>query len=96
MKNAKNIISSHLKFLEFAPANCSTWIKFAELETILGDPERARGIFELAISQTQLDMPEVLWKTYIDFEIDLNEIDNGRDLYRRLLERTAHPKVFET
>lgn len=82
------------KFLEFAPANCSTWIKFAELETILGDPERARGIFELAISQTQLDMPEVLWKTYIDFEIDLNEIDNGRDLYRRLLERTAHPKVW--
>ena len=46
------------KFLEFAPANCSTWIKFAELETILGDPDRARAIFELAIAQSQLDMPE--------------------------------------
>ena len=25
--------------------------KFAELETILGDPERARAVFELAIAQ---------------------------------------------
>ena len=39
------------KFLEFSPANCSTWIKYSELETILGDLERAREIFELAISQ---------------------------------------------
>lgn len=82
------------KFLEFAPENCTTWIKFAELETILGDPNRARAIFELAIEQRELDMPEVLWKTYIDFEVDLGEIDNARSLYRRLLERTAHPKVW--
>jgi len=82
------------KFLEFAPANCSTWIKFAELETILGDPDRARAIFELAITQSQLDMPEVLWKTFIDFEIDLQELENARNLYRRLLGRTNHPKVW--
>lgn len=48
------------KYLEFSPENCTTWIKFAELETILGDMERARGIFELAIGQPRLDMPEVL------------------------------------
>ena len=82
------------KFLEFAPQNCSTWIKFAELETILGDPDRARAIFELAIMQANLDMPEVLWKTFIDFEIDLSELENARDLYRRLLDRTNHPKVW--
>jgi len=82
------------KFLEFAPENCTTWIKFAELETILGDPERARAVFELAITQQALDMPEVLWKTYIDFEVELGEIDNARNLYRRLLERTSHPKVW--
>ena len=57
-------------------------IKFAELETILGDPERARAVFELAITQQALDMPEVLWKTYIDFEVELGEIDNARNLYR--------------
>uniref|UniRef100_A0A8D0MD11 Crooked neck pre-mRNA splicing factor 1 n=1 Tax=Sus scrofa TaxID=9823 RepID=A0A8D0MD11_PIG len=46
------------KFLEFGPENCTSWIKFAELETILGDIERARAIYELAISQPRLDMPE--------------------------------------
>ncbi|KNC76411.1 hypothetical protein SARC_11085 [Sphaeroforma arctica JP610] len=50
------------KFLEFNPANCQTWIKYAELETALGDLERARGLFRLAVDQPVLDMPEVLWK----------------------------------
>lgn len=47
------------KYLEFSPENCTTWIKFAELEAILGDTDRARAIFELAIGQPRLDMPEV-------------------------------------
>ena len=37
-------------------------MKFAELETLLGDVDRARGIYELAINQPRLDMPEILWK----------------------------------
>uniref|UniRef100_A0A8C5FH56 Crooked neck pre-mRNA splicing factor 1 n=1 Tax=Gadus morhua TaxID=8049 RepID=A0A8C5FH56_GADMO len=82
------------KYLEFSPENCSTWIKFAELETILGDVERARAIFELAIGQPRLDMPEVLWKSYIDFEIEQEEFDHTRDLYQRLLQRTQHVKVW--
>uniref|UniRef100_A0A3P9P9R6 Crooked neck pre-mRNA splicing factor 1 n=1 Tax=Poecilia reticulata TaxID=8081 RepID=A0A3P9P9R6_POERE len=82
------------KYLEFSPENCTTWIKFSELETILGDVERARAIFELAISQPRLDMPEVLWKSYIDFEIEQEQFDNTRNLYKRLLQRTQHVKVW--
>ncbi|XP_015682658.1 crooked neck-like protein 1 [Protobothrops mucrosquamatus] len=82
------------KFLEFAPENCTSWIKFAELETILGDIDRARAIYELAIGQPRLDMPEVLWKSYIDFEIEQEEYENTRNLYRRLLQRTQHVKVW--
>ncbi|KAF7647503.1 hypothetical protein LDENG_00171390 [Lucifuga dentata] len=82
------------KYLEFAPENCTTWIKFAELETILGDVDRARAIFELAIGQPRLDMPEVLWKSYIDFEIEQEEFGNTRSLYKRLLQRTQHVKVW--
>ena len=67
--------------------------QYTELETILGDVDRARSIFELAINQPKLDMPEVLWKSYIDFEIEQEEIDNTRKLYRRLLQRTQHVKV---
>ncbi|XP_031830470.1 pre-mRNA splicing factor crn [Nomia melanderi] len=82
------------KFLEFGPENCTTWMKFAELETLLGDVERARAIYELAISQPRLDMPELLWKSYIDFEIAQDETENARQLFERLLERTLHVKVW--
>ncbi|CAG9859202.1 unnamed protein product [Phyllotreta striolata] len=82
------------KFLEFGPENCVTWMKFAELETLLGDTDRARGIYELAINQPRLDMPELLWKAYIDFEISQEEPNNARQIYERLLERTSHVKVW--
>lgn len=82
------------KFLEFSSENCTTWMKFAELETILGDFERARAIYEIAINQPRLDMPEVVWKAYIDFEIEQEQFDLARQLYERLLERTQHVKVW--
>lgn len=82
------------KFLEFNPENVQTWMKFAELETLLGDVERARALYELAINQPRLDMPEILWKAYIDFETEQEETDRSRELYRRLLERTQHVKVW--
>jgi len=82
------------KFLQHNPENCTTWMKFSELEAILGDMDRSRGIFKVAIDQPRLDMPEVLWKAYIDFEIEQEEYDNVRKLYRRLLQRTQHVKVW--
>jgi len=82
------------KFLEFGAENCTTWLKFAELETLLGDVDRARSIYELAIKQARLDMPEILWKAYIDFEIEQEQNDNARQLYERLLERTQNVKVW--
>lgn len=36
---------------------------------------------------------QVLWKSYIDFEIEQEEFENTRNLYRRLLQRTQHVKV---
>jgi len=84
------------KFLEFGPENCTTWLKFAELECLLGDLERARAIYELAVNQPRLDMPEILWKTYIDFEVEHGETERARELYYRLLDRTSHVKVCTT
>ncbi|KAJ3308740.1 Crooked neck-like protein 1 [Boothiomyces sp. JEL0838] len=81
------------KYLEWNPTNCAAWIKFAELERMLGDTERARGIFEIAIKQGELDLPEVLWKAYLDFEVDEEEWEKARELYTRLLDRTSHVKV---
>ena len=50
------------RYLEWSPENCYAWSKYAELERSLAETERARAIFELAISQPALDMPELLWK----------------------------------
>ncbi|XP_063625484.1 protein crooked neck [Cydia splendana] len=82
------------KFLEYGPENCITWIKFGELETLLGDIDRARAIYEIAVGQQRLDMPELLWKSFIDFEVAQGETERARQLYERLLERTVHVKVW--
>ena len=82
------------KQIEWDPSNTQAWIKFAELERGLDDIERARAIFEIAIDQTSLDMPELVWKAYIDFEEYEEEYDKARMLYERLLEKTNHVKVW--
>jgi len=92
--NIDRVRTIYEKQLESFPANCRAWTAFAELEQSLGELDRARAIFELGIGQALLDMPEVLWKAYIDFEIAEGEHSKARDLYSRLLERTAHVKVF--
>uniref|UniRef100_A0A5B7ADN5 Putative crooked neck-like protein 1 n=1 Tax=Davidia involucrata TaxID=16924 RepID=A0A5B7ADN5_DAVIN len=82
------------KYLEWSPENCYAWSKYAELERSLSENDRARAIFELAIAQPALDMPELLWKAYIDFEISQHEFERTRELYERLLDRTKHLKVW--
>jgi crooked neck len=82
------------KQISFSPSNSSAWIKFAELERGLDDTDRARAIFELAVAQPELDMPELLWKAYIDFEEEEAEFDRTRGLYERLLQKTDHVKVW--
>lgn len=82
------------KQIEWNSANCQAWIKFAELERGLDDLDRTRAIFELAAEQPVLDMPEVLWKAYIDFEEEEGEYGRTRRLYERLLEKTDHVKVW--
>lgn len=82
------------KYLEYNPASCYAWMQFAKLETELGDDDRARAIYELGTDQVELDMPELLWKSFIDFEFEGEEFDRTRMLYERLLEKTSHVKVW--
>jgi crooked neck len=82
------------RWLQWSPSSCNAWVKFAHLEKDLDEIERCRAIFELATSQPLLDMPEILWKAYIDFEIEQEEYERTRNLYKRLLERTKHVKVW--
>lgn len=86
--------SLYENYLKAMPHNCKAWAKYADLEKSCGELERCRALFELAVSQPSLDMPELLWKNYIDFEISESEGKNARSLYNRLLERTGHVKVW--
>jgi len=86
--------SLYTNYLKAMPHNCRAWSKYAELENSVGETERCRAIYELAVSQTALDMPEMLWKHYIDFEIEEGEGEKARKLYERLLEKTGHVKVW--
>ncbi|KAJ2793114.1 NineTeen Complex (NTC) component [Coemansia guatemalensis] len=82
------------KYLEFNSTNCATWVEFAKLEMALGEIERCRALFDIAVEQPTLDMPEVLWKAYIDFEFDQGNYEKTRLLYERLLGMTDHVKVW--
>jgi crooked neck len=85
---------AHAHLPQFDPTNSAAWIKYAELETQLADYSRARGIFELGASQTPLSMPELLWKAYIDFEVEEGERARARALYERLAAASGHWKVW--
>ncbi|KAF5348432.1 hypothetical protein D9757_012794 [Collybiopsis confluens] len=82
------------KYLEFDASNSTTWISYAQLESQLADYARTRGIFELGVSQAALSMPEVLWKAYVDFEVEEGERENARSLYERLISLSGHVKVW--
>ncbi|KAF8731620.1 hypothetical protein AX14_004568 [Amanita brunnescens Koide BX004] len=82
------------KYIELDPANSPAWIKYAELESQLQDFARTRAIFELGVSQTPLSMPELLWKAYVDFEVEEGEREAARKLYERLVAVSGHVKVW--
>ena len=82
------------KRVAFNPSNSSAWLDFADIEYRLGENARMRAILELAITQPELDMPELVWKRYIEYEDSEEEFERARTLYERLLEKTNHVKVW--
>lgn len=81
-------------FLQFDSSNSAAWIRYAELEAQLQDFARTRAIFKLGVTQSPLSMPELLWKAYIDFEIEEGERENAREQYEKLVQQSGHVKVW--
>lgn len=63
------------------------------MEKSLNEIDRYRALFELAISHPTMSMPEKVWKSYIDNEIELEEYENVRRLFEELLSRSKNVKV---
>ncbi|KAI8561007.1 hypothetical protein RHMOL_Rhmol04G0301700 [Rhododendron molle] len=91
--NVDHVRRIYEKYLEWSPENASAWIKYAGMEIDLEEIDRARAIFEVALSQPALDKPEDLWKAYIDFE-SITDRERTRELFERLLELTKNMKVW--
>jgi crooked neck len=82
------------KWLERSPESGKAYIAFARFECQLEEFERANAIYEIAIESEALDLPELVWKSYIDLEIERERYSEATALYRRLLERTQHVRVW--
>jgi crooked neck len=91
--NVDRCRSIYEKLIETHPDNSASWVKYAELENSLDERERSISILETAISQP-LDMPEIVWKSYISIEISNSNYEKVRALYERLMEKTKHAKVW--
>lgn len=87
--------SLYERWLTLDPERSATWARFAELERLLLDDDRALAILDIACNQESLDIPELVWKAAIDLEFEAGDLERVRDLYERLLERSRnHLKVW--
>eukprot|EP00929_Paragymnodinium_shiwhaense_P113045 TRINITY_DN8130_c0_g1_i1.p1 TRINITY_DN8130_c0_g1~~TRINITY_DN8130_c0_g1_i1.p1 ORF type:complete len:681 (+),score=245.95 TRINITY_DN8130_c0_g1_i1:204-2246(+) len=82
------------KFLEAHSHNPKAWNVYIDLEDSVGECDRARALCELAIQQERLDMPELVWKRYIDLEVSHEEVENARKVWLRLISKSNHVRVY--
>lgn len=94
LKEFDRVRKLYERFLETFPELPTAWVAFATLEHDLGDDDRARAIYDLAISQPEMETPELVWRRYIEFETDVGEYDRARALYERLIADAGHVKVW--
>eukprot|EP00397_Hematodinium_sp_SG-2012_P027298 GEMP01028675.1.p1 GENE.GEMP01028675.1~~GEMP01028675.1.p1 ORF type:complete len:614 (+),score=108.63 GEMP01028675.1:206-1843(+) len=83
------------QFVIHHPYLPKAWISYVDLEDKVGELDRARHLCELAINQDQLDMPELLWKRYIDLNVANEDFPAARSLYERLLQKSHHIRVYK-
>ena len=69
------------------------WCSFADLESKVGEEERCRAIFELAVESVEAQQAPILWGAYIQFEIEGGREGHARALYDRLAARWAYVQV---
>ncbi|CAJ1332671.1 unnamed protein product [Effrenium voratum] len=82
------------KFLEVHPHNPKAWTVYVDLEDSVGEIERARALCNLAVNQERLDMPELVWKRFIDLEVSQEEFDNARKVWQQLVSKSHHVRVY--
>jgi crooked neck len=94
LRNFANCRKLYKNLIKRAPKDGSTWIGYAEFESILCEVNQVRKIYKLALSQEELEDRADVWKAYIDFEKEQGDYNVVVGLYKELLEATNHVKVW--
>lgn len=85
----------HEKWIECFSDSSQAWIEYASFERELNEIDRCRSILEVAVSQN-LSMPELVWKFYINSELEDKNYEKVASLYNRLLQKSKHIKVWQS
>lgn len=85
------------KFILRFPSKSQTWIDFANFEELLGEEQRARAIFELAISSEDIvfDDPDKIWTSYISLEQSLGRTSNVLSIFDRIATTTGRIDIWK-
>ncbi|GCE97601.1 nineTeen Complex (NTC) component [Zygosaccharomyces mellis] len=77
------------KFIEYDDSSVDTWMMYADLETNLGDRDRAIGIYEISLHPDVTCLAQnaklQLIQKFINYMITEEEFDVARELYERYL-----------
>lgn len=77
------------KFIEYDGSSVDTWMMYADLETNLGDRDRAIGIYEISLHPDVTCLAQnaklQLIQKFINYMITEEEFDVARELYERYL-----------
>ena len=77
------------KYIEFKPSDPKVWIEYSELEENLGDEDRARGIYTIALNSEvdslSYDSKLAILKRFITFETDSENYNNARKVFELYL-----------
>ena len=82
------------KWTESMPDRAEPWERFIDFEVAAGETARALAIANIAVERDTLDQPDDIWKRLIQIETKLGHTDQVRDLFKRLLLKTSHVKVW--
>lgn len=94
LKEFDRVRKLYEKYIEYNPSNMNAWRAYAELESNLGDHQRAVGIYEMSlmsdIAPLSNDSRIEQMQSFIDYVTDQEEFDEARELFERFLEMSNY------
>ncbi|CCK71294.1 Clf1p KNAG_0G02360 [Huiozyma naganishii CBS 8797] len=90
LKEFDRVRKLHEKFIEYDPISMENWLNYAKLEQELGDEQRMRSIYTMALNKDVVPLPlqdqVKIIEEFLSSETEFENYNNARQLYRQYLE----------